>query len=978
VVVVATIAAVLPGGKVLAAPADYTDQASCERAGHQWSNGSCVGATSKPPIEDLSLKEQMIRFTKLTALMGCINWDSGEQHDYNSEPDRYNDNTYISWASAQSGNWFQQADWASSVVERYASYLLPSEVNMDDNGLSGKTTCNTLATQAPKLFGFGSSVELLCAMGAPQFDTNQPCDNATKGFRLSAASNASLYEAVNKKLYGATQWDNSVLESLHSDEWDGGQGGGGYPGFYFIYLAALENGCKAKTYAPGVDRVGGYDYGAITLVGPDRKPMTVYYQGTFDMNSERGVLTPLTPVDGGFVLNEVKTRCSDIAASVSKYAADYVKYLEKTDSPVEAGGGAGVVVGCDANPDDPACQAEEATSCNISGVGWLLCPILTFGADLADQMFSVLADSFLRTNPSLLNTDPNATTEQGTVIGTGTYTAWGIIRGIANVAFILVFLIIIISQVSGLGVQNYGVKKLLPRLFIGAILLNLSFFICQIAIDLSNLLGYSLKDALDGIAGQVSQTTGTSSLPDESGNVGGGLLAGLVGVVIVGGAVALGALPMIIAAIVAGVIALFTVFLILITRQALIVLLVVMAPLAFVAYLLPNTESWFKRWRQTFTALLLVFPMLGLLFGACALASGVLLAAVGPGDTLMQIVAYIVLVVPLFAIIPLMRGALNGVGKLSGVIQGLGTKAGLPFQKLSGIGAGAADAARRRALGRTGFAQRRREKIGEKDAIANQRNSTYRALRRSGVKPGEARQQAKSFAHDSVADHHEAEQTKIASTMLARELAAVRSGTHPTYKAHEMDRFLEDRAKSAAHSPAQRAAAMQTAASLGRSSVIRSLNGHFEGQGDAGAADRVSIQRAVSDNANALLGKAPDLIKGADPAFNNVKGQDLASFSPDTAKSHLEHLQALYQKANSPTATQEEKDIFQLAAGAFSSAVEDITKNPTLQAAFGADVGRQIVGMTTPPPGATPTAFQAWASASLTGLAAIQPDGKIR
>ncbi|MBI3889596.1 hypothetical protein HY312_03415, partial [Candidatus Saccharibacteria bacterium] len=55
--------------------------------------------------------------------------------------------------------------------------------------------------------------------------------------------------------------------------------------------------------------------------------------------------------------------------------------------------------------------------------------------------------------------------------------------------------------------------------------------------------------------------------------------------------------------------------------------LVVISPLAFVMYLLPNTEKYFSKWLSMFWKLLLVFPIIGLLLGGGQLASTVILAA---------------------------------------------------------------------------------------------------------------------------------------------------------------------------------------------------------------------------------------------------------------------------------------------------------------------------------------------------------------
>ena len=72
-----------------------------------------------------------------------------------------------------------------------------------------------------------------------------------------------------------------------------------------------------------------------------------------------------------------------------------------------------------------------------------------------------------------------------------------------NAVFAVIFLWVIFSQISNVGVSNYGIKKILPRLIIGALLVNLSFYLCQIAVDLSNILGFSLKEALEGAASKV-------------------------------------------------------------------------------------------------------------------------------------------------------------------------------------------------------------------------------------------------------------------------------------------------------------------------------------------------------------------------------------------------------------------------------------------------------------------------------------------
>lgn len=56
-------------------------------------------------------------------------------------------------------------------------------------------------------------------------------------------------------------------------------------------------------------------------------------------------------------------------------------------------------------------------------------------------------------------------------------------------------------------------------------------------------------------------------------------------------------------------------------RQALIVILIIISPLAFVAYLLPGTEKWFDKWKDVFDDAD-ILPGLAAAFGAERAAGG--------------------------------------------------------------------------------------------------------------------------------------------------------------------------------------------------------------------------------------------------------------------------------------------------------------------------------------------------------------------
>ena len=197
---------------------------------------------------------------------------------------------------------------------------------------------------------------------------------------------------------------------------------------------------------------------------------------------------------------------------------------------------------------------------------------------------------------------------------------------------------------------------------IGALLVNLSYYLCQIFVDLSNILGHTLKDALESGAGGV----GTGS---EATGWGSAIAATIVGV---GGVVAFAALAVGIPTLVAGFFAIMTVFIILVVRQAGIILLISMSPIAFAAWLLPNTEDLFKKWMKMFRGLLLVFPIISLLYGAGRLAGAVLSssATVDPNnpDETMQLVALAATTMPLIATPFVLQNSLSSLGSIGAKI----------------------------------------------------------------------------------------------------------------------------------------------------------------------------------------------------------------------------------------------------------------------------------------------------------------------
>ena len=305
-------------------------------------------------------------------------------------------------------------------------------------------------------------------------------------------------------------------------------------------------------------------------------------------------------------------------------------------------------------------ENSTSTSCDVQGIGWIICPVSNWLADGIDYMYSALQE-FLKTKP-LETTNQNS----------GIYLAWVIMRNISNVAFIVAFLVIIYSQLTSVGISNYGVKKMLPRLVIAAVLVNLSFTFCAVLLDLSNVTGYAFQDAFMGIKNTIStvgENTGVGWTWSElivmilsNGALAGGVVA----------TVAMGAelLPLALSALVGIGLVLLLVLLIMAARQALIVILIIISPLAFVCYLLPGTEKWFKKWRDLFFTMLVFFPAFAVIFGGAQLAGIIIIQnATGANGGIMQILGMAVQVIPL-ALTPIVLKLSGGVlGKFAGFVN---------------------------------------------------------------------------------------------------------------------------------------------------------------------------------------------------------------------------------------------------------------------------------------------------------------------
>ncbi len=219
---------------------------------------------------------------------------------------------------------------------------------------------------------------------------------------------------------------------------------------------------------------------------------------------------------------------------------------------------------------------------------------------------------------------------------TGIEAAWIVLRDLANLGLVYALLLIGISTI--LRINRYGYRVLLARIIIVALLVNFSLFLTKGVVEVSNVLANGVYKLIAeptgpgcnggvstvssrisecsnaGISAAIVQTTRISSIYDgtpivENSNVGGvqnisqGFLVMvfliITAFVLLGGA------------------------LMLITRYIILIFLMILSPLAFVAWTLPKTEHYAKEWwgkliNQSFFApfyLLMIWVSLSVLSG---------------------------------------------------------------------------------------------------------------------------------------------------------------------------------------------------------------------------------------------------------------------------------------------------------------------------------------------------------------------------
>jgi hypothetical protein len=241
-------------------------------------------------------------------------------------------------------------------------------------------------------------------------------------------------------------------------------------------------------------------------------------------------------------------------------------------------------------------------------------------------------------------------------------------RNLAYIILIPVMLVMVISTALGFKfVDAYTVKRAMPRLLAAVIFISLSLPIVTIMADIANGVGKGIMGLILGaVTGDNANNITLASLFDPGLASGGLLTAGLV----VAGGIAIGLIGAILLFGLTAVASSLVLFFVMALRQMLLVTLMIVAPLAILSWIFPGNDKLWKIWKESFTKLLLLYPIVMLLI-ASGKAFAYIVDGVGSGfiNTILILVAYIG---PYFLIKGTFKMAGSIFGNLSGMVNDRG------------------------------------------------------------------------------------------------------------------------------------------------------------------------------------------------------------------------------------------------------------------------------------------------------------------
>ena len=315
---------------------------------------------------------------------------------------------------------------------------------------------------------------------------------------------------------------------------------------------------------------------------------------------------------------------------------------------------------------DPCYAANEALS-------WFTCPLIDGLSTFMTRLYTEIVEEWLIFDPQILTITTNQTANTN-----ATRDAWGQFRVYANVLFVIVLFFIIFAQISGFGEGKYNFRAMLPRFLALVVVVNISYPICQIAIDLSNILGSGVANVFIEFSSHIEleNAEGVAGMPIFAAVIVAVLIAA-VAIIVAAIAVGPAFLMPIILTLLGGMLTVFFTYLMLVVRQAVMIIMVVVSPIAIGLAILPGTKPIFDKWFKLFRGLLLTYPLASLLMMGGNFAARLVMKVWNGESFIMSIVAMAICIIPITMLPKVTRSTLasldglalkaqNGISKFAG------------------------------------------------------------------------------------------------------------------------------------------------------------------------------------------------------------------------------------------------------------------------------------------------------------------------
>ncbi len=245
-----------------------------------------------------------------------------------------------------------------------------------------------------------------------------------------------------------------------------------------------------------------------------------------------------------------------------------------------------------------------------------------------------------------LYADPN------TLFGGNAQSAANIFRNIGMVLIVVAGLFMVISQALGFEfLDAYTIRKLMPRLGVALIGMALAWPLLKLSLTLTNDLG----GLIDSVFMRLATVASSGSSSADIGTAMGTALTGTVGAAAIAIKLGMAGLLSLLGTV---AVALLIGLLVLSIRQLVIFVLVILAPLAIAAYVIPGGQKLWSFWKNTLVTTLFMYP---LIMGF--ISAGAAMAYIMPKDSnSMSLLAIIIYFIP-YVMLPFafkMAGGLMG------------------------------------------------------------------------------------------------------------------------------------------------------------------------------------------------------------------------------------------------------------------------------------------------------------------------------